>query len=87
MKKEYKEVLHILTELHNDYPTYGLARHITTATVDYGDIWGMTDKELAYALRKYQAELSLDANQIVSDEYVRSIQEDASHLFDPDEEY
>lgn len=86
MKKEYKEVLNVLTELHKEYPSYGLARHIATATADYGDIWGMSDKELAFALTKYQAELALDNNNIVSDAYIRSIQEDAEHLFDVDEE-
>lgn len=83
MKKEYKEVLHVLTELNKDFPSYGVARHIATATADYGDIWSMTDKELLFALVKYQAELELDNNQLVSDEYVRQIQEDAKHLFDP----
>ncbi len=86
MKKDYKEVLNILSELHKDYPSYGLARHIATATGDYGDIWGMTDKELLFALTKYQAELALDEDQIVSDEYIQQITEDAQHLFDPEEE-
>ena len=56
-KTHYTEVLHILQELHKDFPTYNLGRHLATALADYGDIWGITDKELAFALSKYKAEI------------------------------
>jgi len=59
-KNNYQQSLHILQELHKDFPTYGLGRHLATALSDYGDIWGITDKELAFALDKYKSELEMD---------------------------
>lgn len=37
-----------------------MGRHIATALDEYGDIWGLTDKELLFALRKYTSELDMD---------------------------
>ena len=37
-----------------------MGRHIATALDEYGDIWGLTDKELLFALRKYTNELDMD---------------------------
>jgi len=59
-KTHYTEVIHILQELHKDFPTYNIGRHLATALADYGDIWGLTDKEIVFALEKYKAELDLD---------------------------
>ena len=59
-KNNYQQSLHILQELHKDFPTYNLGRHLATALSDYGDIWGMTDKEIAFALDKYKSELEMD---------------------------
>ena len=59
-KNNYQQALHILQELHKDFPTYNLGRHLATALSDYGDIWGITDKELAFALEKYKTELGMD---------------------------
>ena len=59
-KNNYQQSLHILQELHKDFPTYGLGRHLATALSDYGDIWGITDKELTFALDKYKSELEMD---------------------------
>ena len=57
----YNKVLHILQELHIAYPTYNMGRHLSTALDDYGNIWGMTDKELAFALTKYKGQLEMDS--------------------------
>ena len=56
----YNDSLHTLQELHKSFPTYNLGRHLATALADYGDIWGMTDKELAFALNKYKSEIEMD---------------------------
>jgi hypothetical protein len=37
-----------------------MGRHISTVLDEYGDVWGMTDKELAFALTKYKSQLDLD---------------------------
>lgn len=86
MKKDYKEVLHVLTELHKDHPNYTLATHIALATADYGDLWGVSDKDLLAALLQYQEELALDTDRVVSPEYIKQLEEDAKHLFDPEED-
>jgi len=56
----YNKVLHILQELHTAYPTYNMGRHLSTALDEYGNIWGMTDKELEFALTKYKGQLEMD---------------------------
>ena len=82
-KKKFTELMH---QLSRDYPTFGLGRHLSMALSDYGDFWGISDKELCFAIEKYQAELALDTANIVSDDYLSEIEEDAKHLFDDQEE-
>lgn len=74
-KNHYKEVIHILEELHNNFPTYNVGRHLATALDGYGDIWGITDKELAFALSKYKAEIEMDVPHTDDSELDRIIKE------------
>jgi hypothetical protein len=63
MKKQpnyYNQVLNILQQLHTSYPQYNMGRHLSTALDEYGDVWGLTDKELKYALDKYKTQLEMD---------------------------
>lgn len=62
MKKQnyYSQIVHTLAELHKDFPTYNMGRHIATALAEYGDTWNMTDKELLFAMTKYKAQLEMD---------------------------
>lgn len=78
----FLEVLKLVKQLHDDYPSFSVARNVSTATSDYGDIWSMSNKELFFALEKYRAELELDQANIVSDEYVEKIRKDAENLDD-----
>ena len=59
-KTQYTEVIEILQELHKDFPTYNIGRHLATALADYGDTWGLTDKEFAFDLSKYKSEIEMD---------------------------
>lgn len=88
-KNEYRQSISILEKLHSLYPTYTIAQHIATAMADYGDFWGLTDKEFLFALEKYNAELDLDEQHIVTSDYVNKIIKDAETLFDEytEEEY
>jgi hypothetical protein len=74
-KDKYQQSLHILQELHKDFPTYNLGRHLATALADYGDTWGLTDKELAFALEKYKAEIGMDVPHTDDSELDRIIKE------------
>jgi hypothetical protein len=56
----YNQVLIVLQQLRTAYPDYNMGRHIATALDGYGDVWGLTDKELLFALEKYKSELELD---------------------------
>jgi len=56
----YSQILQLLQQLHSAYPTYNLGRHLATALDGYGDVWGLTDKEILFALEKYKSELELD---------------------------
>jgi hypothetical protein len=56
----YNQILHLLHDLHKRFPTFNMGRHLATALDGYGDVWGLTDKELLFALEKYMAELDMD---------------------------
>lgn len=62
MKKtnHHSKIIKVLQELHSSYPNYTLGRHISTALSDYGDFWGITDKEMLFALTKYKSQLEMD---------------------------
>jgi hypothetical protein len=56
----YVQIIDLLNELHNSFPTYNLGKHLSTALDGEGDAWGISDKELLYILTKYKTELELD---------------------------
>tara|TARA_R110000868_G_scaffold253075_1_gene509803 strand:- start:322 stop:603 length:282 start_codon:yes stop_codon:yes gene_type:complete len=56
----YNQALHTLQQLHISYPQYNMGRHLATALDEYGDVWGITDKELAFTLNKYKSQLDMD---------------------------
>jgi hypothetical protein len=59
-QSDFAKLISLLTELHKSYPYYGAGRHLATILADYGDIWGMTDKEMVFALEKYKLQLEMD---------------------------
>jgi len=74
-KNNYEKSLQVLQDLHKDFPTYNLGRHLSTALADYGDIWGLTDKELLFALNKYKAEIEMDVPHTDESELDKIIKE------------
>jgi len=58
--RHYNQVLKLLQQLHSSYPHYNMGRHLSTALADYGDFWGISDKELLFALTKYKSQLDMD---------------------------
>jgi len=73
----YIQVLEKLKDLNKKHPSYGIGRHISMALMDYGDYWGITDKEFLHALEKYEAELEMD---IVPDKDLDQIIKDGENL-------
>jgi len=73
----YNQAIHLLQELKKEYPHNTLGQHMASALADYGNIWGMTDKEFLFALEKYRTEMELN---IVSDAEVDKIVKDAQNL-------
>ena len=57
---DYYKVLALLQQLQISYPNYNMGKHISTALDEYGDVWGLTDRELLFAFEKYKAELDMD---------------------------
>jgi hypothetical protein len=74
-KTPYTEVISILQELNKNFPTYNLGRHLATALDGYGDIWGITDKELVFALSKYKSEIEMDVPHADENELEKIIKE------------
>ena len=64
----YAQVLHILQSLHKNYPTYNMGKHLSTALDGYGDVWGISDRELLFALEKYKTQLEMDIPHTDDDE-------------------
>ena len=58
--EDYQKLLTTLKQLHEAYPNYNMARHISTALDEYGNFWGLSDKEFLFALEKYKSELEMD---------------------------
>lgn len=79
-KDNYRAILELLEELHRDHPSYEFGRHISMAFAEYGDMWGVSDKEALFALQKYKSELEYDGDNIASPEYVDKILKDAEDL-------
>jgi hypothetical protein len=87
-KTPYIEVITILQELHKSFPTYNIGRHLATALDGYGDIWGITDKELVFALSKYKSEIEMDVPHTDESELDRIIKEgmDLDNILKEEEE-
>lgn len=71
----YGQVIHILQELHKSFPTYNMGRHLATALDGYGDLWGLTDKEVVFALEKYKTQLEMDIPHTDENELEKIIRE------------
>lgn len=56
----FNRIIYLLQELHKANPKQNIGRHLSMALSDYGDLWGVPDKEIAFALEKYQAQSELD---------------------------
>lgn len=80
----YNQIMQLLHELKVLFPTYNVGRHLATATADYGDVWGMTDKEFLFALQKYKSQLEMDGDyrrhSVDTEEDIESILRDGENL-------
>jgi len=74
-RNHYSQVIHTLQELHKSFPTYNMGRHLATVLDEYGDIWGMSDKELAFAFDKYKSQIEMDVPHIDESELDKIIKE------------
>jgi hypothetical protein len=69
----YPKILEKLKGLHKSYPDYEMSKHLATATADYDDIWGLSDRQIYDLLEKYEFDLandlapSSDVDKIVKD--------------------
>ena len=82
----YNKIIKALQTLHKTHPSYNMGRHIATALDGYPDVWGLTDRELLFALNKYIIELDMD---VLHDENVDLIIKeglDLTHILDEEEE-
>lgn len=73
--KVYEQILSVLVELKEQFPSYNLGRHFDTALDEYKDVWGMTDKEMLLALKKYKARLFQDVPHLDESEIDKIIRD------------
>lgn len=76
----YNKAVHILQELKKDFPNETLGQHLSTAFADYPDTWSLSDKEVLFALEKYQLEKD---NQYLGETYVDKIYNDGLNIDNP----
>jgi hypothetical protein len=76
----YGECLSLLSKLHQEHPSFSLGRHLSTALSEYGDVWGLSNKEILYALEKYQAEIDMENSSSTHDEYVDKVVREGMNL-------
>jgi hypothetical protein len=79
----------VLERLHKAHPTYNIGRHISTALDGYDDVWGVSDKEMLFALEKYELELNMDVDHIDQEEIEEIIKDGMNlerTLFEEEEE-
>jgi hypothetical protein len=88
-KKPYAQIIATLQELHREFPTYNMGRHLSTVLDEYGDVWGMTDKELAFAFDKYKTKLQMDIPHTDDKELDKIIRDgmDLDNILKEDEDY
>jgi len=77
----YNQIIQLLQQLHTAYPSYNMGRHLSTALDEYGDVWGLTDKEILFALDKYKSQLELDIPH-TDDKEIDQIIKDGMNLDD-----
>lgn len=82
----YGDIISVLSELKTLYPSYSIGKHIATALDEYGDIWGMTDKEVLFAFTKYKAQMQMDVPHETGEDELKQIIDDAMNLSIRDEE-
>lgn len=58
----YGKILKELGKLHKKFPSYNLGRHLATALDGY-DTWSTSDKEMLFAIEKYEAGLEFDIHR------------------------
>lgn len=74
----YRNIIQVLERLKKAHPFYNMGQHLSTA-VDGSDLWGTTDKELFFSLKKYEASLDMDVNHDDKEE-IEAIIKDGMNL-------
>jgi hypothetical protein len=78
--KYFDEIINVLKEIQELYPTHRMGQHLSTALDEYGDVWGLSDKEIHFALLKYKAQMELDVPRETNEEYIDKVVKDALNL-------
>lgn len=53
----FRQFIKLLEQLHKTYPANNIGKHLSMALSEYGDLWGVSDKELVFALEKYISQM------------------------------
>lgn len=79
----FNQIVSLLQTLHKQFPAQPLSNHLATALSDYGTVqslWGMSDKEVLFALEKYQANLEYNGIPLASDSELEKIIEEGKNI-------
>jgi hypothetical protein len=78
-KNYVNEFCNTVKTLHKQYPTQNMGRHLDAAFADYKSLFGVSDKELSYALDKYMQTLEIDP--IATDAELDKLMRDTDKIF------
>lgn len=73
----FKQCLTKLQTFQRQYPNQSLGMHLSRAMSDYGDLWGVSDREFLFALERYEFEME---NNLASDKEVERIIKEGQNL-------
>ena len=76
----YSEILKVLVELKAKYPRDNMGKHLSTALDDFGDLWGVSDKEILFALIKHKANMEMDVPHETGQEELDKIIQEGLNL-------
>lgn len=80
-ENHFPEILEVFQEIKQLYPEANLCKHLSAIAEEYGDLWGVSDKEFLFALTKYRAQLEMDVpHTLPSEEEIKKIVKDAMNL-------
>lgn len=64
----FPQIVEALKDIKSLSPDGPICSHLSVIVEEYGDIWGISDKEFLFALTKYKAQIQMDYPHMETEE-------------------